>query len=103
MSLLSAIWPIRYASAESSGSSGPGLNTSPVSRVDEIRSENEFRANVEGVGSKELELARTFLEAIEARSPQKSSRTCTAKTTGNDRKEDVGNRRCSDNSSAGCS
>ncbi|HZT69314.1 MAG TPA: Ku protein [Terriglobia bacterium] len=34
--------------------------------VDEIRVENEFRANVEGVGPKELELARTFLEAIEA-------------------------------------
>ena len=34
--------------------------------VDEIRFENEFRANVEGVGPKELELAKTFLEAIEA-------------------------------------
>jgi DNA end-binding protein Ku len=34
--------------------------------VDEIRSENEFRANVDGVGAKELELAKTFLEAIEA-------------------------------------
>jgi len=34
--------------------------------VDEIRFENEFRANVEGVGAKELELAKTFLEAIEA-------------------------------------
>jgi DNA end-binding protein Ku len=28
--------------------------------------ENEFRANVDGVGAKELELAKTFLEAIEA-------------------------------------
>jgi len=34
--------------------------------VDEIRFENEFRASVEAVGPKELELARTFLEAIEA-------------------------------------
>jgi DNA end-binding protein Ku len=34
--------------------------------VDEIRFENEFRANVEAIGAKELELARTFLEAIEA-------------------------------------
>ena len=34
--------------------------------VDEIRFENEFRANVEGVGAKELELAKTFLRAIEA-------------------------------------
>ena len=34
--------------------------------VDEIRFENEFRANVEGVGAKELELAKTFLEAIAA-------------------------------------
>jgi DNA end-binding protein Ku len=34
--------------------------------VDEIRFENEFRADVQGVGPKELELARTFLEAIEA-------------------------------------
>jgi DNA end-binding protein Ku len=34
--------------------------------TDEIRFENEFHANVEGVGAKELELAKTFLEAIEA-------------------------------------
>jgi DNA end-binding protein Ku len=34
--------------------------------TDEIRFENEFRANVEGVGAKELELAKTFLQAIEA-------------------------------------
>jgi len=34
--------------------------------VDEIRFENEFRANREGVGAKELELAKTFIEAIEA-------------------------------------
>jgi DNA end-binding protein Ku len=33
--------------------------------TDEIRFENEFRANLEGVGSKELELAKAFLEAIE--------------------------------------
>ena len=34
--------------------------------TDEIRFENEFRVNVERVGAKELELAKTFLEAIEA-------------------------------------
>jgi DNA end-binding protein Ku len=34
--------------------------------TDEIRFESEFRVNVEGVGVKELELAKTFLEAIEA-------------------------------------
>jgi DNA end-binding protein Ku len=34
--------------------------------IDEIRYDNEFHANVEGVGTKELELAKTFLEAIEA-------------------------------------
>jgi DNA end-binding protein Ku len=34
--------------------------------TDEIRFENEFHANTAGVGAKELELARTFLEAIEA-------------------------------------
>jgi DNA end-binding protein Ku len=34
--------------------------------TDEIRSENEFRADVKGLGAKELELAKTFLEAIEA-------------------------------------
>jgi DNA end-binding protein Ku len=34
--------------------------------VDEIRFENEFRADVAAVGAKELELAKTFLEAIEA-------------------------------------
>jgi DNA end-binding protein Ku len=34
--------------------------------VDEIRFENEFRANREGVGAKEFELAKTFLKAIEA-------------------------------------
>src|ERR1043166_6493495 len=39
--------------------------------TDEIRFENEFRAKVEGVGPKELELAKTFLEAIEARSEER--------------------------------
>ena len=34
--------------------------------TDEIRIENEFRADVQSVGAKELALARTFLEAIEA-------------------------------------
>jgi DNA end-binding protein Ku len=34
--------------------------------TDEIRFENEFRADVQSVGARELELARTFLEAIEA-------------------------------------
>jgi non-homologous end joining protein Ku len=34
--------------------------------VDEIRSENEFRTDVAAVGVKELELAKTFLEALEA-------------------------------------
>jgi DNA end-binding protein Ku len=34
--------------------------------VDEIRFENEFRANSLAVGAKELELAKTFLNAIEA-------------------------------------
>jgi DNA end-binding protein Ku len=34
--------------------------------VDEIRSENEFRTDVAAVGAKELELAKTFLEALEA-------------------------------------
>jgi DNA end-binding protein Ku len=34
--------------------------------LDEIRFDNEFRADVDGVGAKELELAKTFLEAIEA-------------------------------------
>ena len=34
--------------------------------TDEIRSENEFRTDVTPVGPKELELAKTFLEAMEA-------------------------------------
>jgi DNA end-binding protein Ku len=34
--------------------------------VDEIRSENEFRMDVAAVGAKELELAKTFLDALEA-------------------------------------
>jgi DNA end-binding protein Ku len=34
--------------------------------TDEIRFENEFHANEEGVGGKELQLAKAFLEAIEA-------------------------------------
>jgi DNA end-binding protein Ku len=34
--------------------------------VDEIRFDNEFRANVEDVGAKELELAKTLLGTIEA-------------------------------------
>jgi DNA end-binding protein Ku len=34
--------------------------------VDEIRSESEFRTDVAAVGAKELELAKTFLDALEA-------------------------------------
>jgi len=34
--------------------------------VDEIRFANEFRADVQSVGAKEFELARAFLEALEA-------------------------------------
>ena len=34
--------------------------------VDEIRFDNEFRTNVEGIGAQELQLAKTFLEDIEA-------------------------------------
>jgi DNA end-binding protein Ku len=34
--------------------------------VDEIRSESEFRTDVQSVGAKELDLAKTFLEALEA-------------------------------------
>jgi DNA end-binding protein Ku len=34
--------------------------------VDEIRAENEFRTDLAAVGAKELELAKTFLEALEA-------------------------------------
>jgi len=34
--------------------------------LDEIRSESEFRTDVAAVGAKELELAKTFLEALEA-------------------------------------
>jgi DNA end-binding protein Ku len=34
--------------------------------VDEIRSENEFHTDVQIVGAKELELAKTFLQALEA-------------------------------------
>jgi DNA end-binding protein Ku len=34
--------------------------------VDEIRAENEFRTDVAAVGAKELELAKTFVEALEA-------------------------------------
>jgi DNA end-binding protein Ku len=34
--------------------------------VDEIRSESEFRTDVTAVGAKESELAKTFLEALEA-------------------------------------
>jgi DNA end-binding protein Ku len=34
--------------------------------VDEIRSENEFRTDVTVVGAKELDLAKTFPEALEA-------------------------------------
>jgi DNA end-binding protein Ku len=34
--------------------------------VDEIRAENKFRTDVTAVGAKELELAKTFLGALEA-------------------------------------
>jgi DNA end-binding protein Ku len=34
--------------------------------VDEIRFDNEYRTDLQSVGKKELDLARTFLEALEA-------------------------------------
>jgi DNA end-binding protein Ku len=34
--------------------------------VDEVRSESEFRTDIQSVGAKELDLAKTFLEALEA-------------------------------------
>jgi len=43
-----------------------GLLAHTMFYVDEIRSESEFRADVESVGAKELELAKTFLQALEA-------------------------------------
>ena len=43
-----------------------GLLAHTMFYVDEIRSESEFRTDVAEVGAKELELAKTFLEALEA-------------------------------------
>jgi DNA end-binding protein Ku len=45
---------------------GHGLIAHTMFYTDEIRFENEFRADVESVNPRELELAKTFLEAIEA-------------------------------------
>jgi DNA end-binding protein Ku len=45
---------------------GQGIVAHTMFYTDEIRFENEFRAKVESVGPKELEVAKTFLEAIEA-------------------------------------
>ncbi len=42
-----------------------GLIAHTMFYVDEIRFENEFRTDLQAVGSRELELATTFLEAIE--------------------------------------
>jgi DNA end-binding protein Ku len=43
-----------------------GLIAHTMFYVDEIRSENEFQTDVESLSKKELDLARTFLEALEA-------------------------------------
>src|SRR5215472_4111003 len=43
-----------------------GLLAHTIFYKDEIRFENEFRTDVQSVGAKELELAKTFLRAIEA-------------------------------------
>jgi DNA end-binding protein Ku len=43
-----------------------GLLAHTMFYVDEIRSESEFRTDVNAVGAKELELAKTFLQALEA-------------------------------------
>ena len=47
--------------------------------LDEIRFENEFRTNVEGVEAKELELAKHFWKLLRRGSPPKNSRTCIGK------------------------
>jgi DNA end-binding protein Ku len=43
-----------------------GLLAHTMFYIDEIRFENEFRTDVQSVGAKELEVAKTFLGAIEA-------------------------------------
>src|SRR5215472_1920856 len=43
-----------------------GLLAHTMFYIDEIRFENEFRTDVQSVGDKELDLAKTFLRAIEA-------------------------------------
>ena len=43
-----------------------GLLAHTMFYTDEIRLENEFRTDVQSVGAKELQLAKTFLNAIEA-------------------------------------
>jgi DNA end-binding protein Ku len=45
---------------------GHGILAHTMFYVDEVRSENEFRTDVAVVSAKELELAKTFLRAIEA-------------------------------------
>ena len=43
-----------------------GILAHTMSYTDEIRFENEFRTDVQSVGPKEFELAKAFLEALEA-------------------------------------
>jgi DNA end-binding protein Ku len=43
-----------------------GLLAHTMFYVDEIKSESEFRTDVAAIGAKELELAKTFLQALEA-------------------------------------
>jgi DNA end-binding protein Ku len=43
-----------------------GLLAHTMFYVNEVRSESEYRTDVESVGGKEVQLAKTFLEAIEA-------------------------------------
>ena len=70
--------------------------------TDEIRFENEFHVDVEGVGAKELELAKTFLDAIEAPfAPEEFKGRLPRRIAGDDRKEDVRSGHCTSSSNAG--
>jgi non-homologous end joining protein Ku len=56
-----------------------GILAQTMFYTDEIRFENEFHANVEGVGGKELEFSEEVLEAIEAPFAPEESKMSTAR------------------------
>jgi hypothetical protein len=64
-----------------------GLLAHTMFCVNEIRSESEFRTDIQSVGAEELDLAKTFLEALEVPFAERVQRRVSRRVAGDDLQE----------------